>query len=135
MTELHGSDTVVLFNGTDISAFTKSTDDTDTREAHDTTVYGMDRKRYFYGLGDGTYAAGGFYDTAVGNLEDTVKPIKEAKTIVPFVIRPEGTGSGLPQETVNVLVTSFKQSHPVDDMVTWEMELQKSGAINNTPQA
>jgi len=131
MAEVHGSDTVVIFNGTDISQFFKSTDDTDTKEAHDVTTYsGIKRKRYRMGLGDGTFSIGGLYDnSAVLSPNTVIRPVKDAGTLVTFVVRPEGTGVGLPFESVSVGVSSYKQSHPVDDMVTWEAELQKSGAI------
>lgn len=131
MTEVHGSDTVVIFNGTDISTFFKTTDDTDTVEAHDVTTYStVKRKRYRMGLGDGTFSIGGLYDNSIVTSPNTViRPVKDARQLVTFVVRPEGTGVGLPFESVSVGVTSYKQSHPVDDMVTWEAELQKSGAI------
>lgn len=134
MAEVHGSDTVTLLNGTDISQYCTNTDDDDTTEEHDTTTYGRKRRRYAGGLGDGTFTQAGFYDTALGSVEDIVKPLKAARTIVPFVKRPEGTGAGLPQTTVNVLITNFKQSHPVDDMVKWEMTLRKSGDITESTQ-
>lgn len=131
MAEVHGSDTVVIFNGTDISIFCKTTDNTDTKEAHDVTTYSpVKRKRYKMGLGDGTFTEGGTYDnSAVTSPNTVIRPVKDAGTLVTFEIRPEGTGVGLPFERVSVGVTSYKQSHPVDDIVSWEAEFQKSGAI------
>jgi len=135
MTNFHGKVTVVKLNNVDYSAFANSTDFKDATETHENTTYGRDRKTYAAGLGDGTVSVGGFYDnTAVSGPRALFKPLKAAGTAVPFTYRPEGTGAGKAQSLVNVIVSSFEESSPVGDMVTWTAELQMTGVLDETPQ-
>ena len=66
MTFKHGKDTVVKINGIDISAFTNNTTLGDENDLHDTSCYGVERKTYQAGLGDGTFTIGGVYDDGAG---------------------------------------------------------------------
>ena len=135
MTFRHGKDTVVLFNGTDISQYTNNTEDTDETENHDVTCYGAVRKAYVAGLGDGTFVISGTHNDAAGNPREVIKPVKAAGTAVTFVYRAEGTGSGKSQSSVSVLVSSYVQTSPVAGVVTWKSELQMTGALTETDQA
>ncbi len=136
MTNIHGKLTVVKLNGVDYSTYSNSTDFKDSTDTHENTTYGRDRKTYAGGLGDGTVSVGGFYDTtAVSGPRALFKPLKAAGNAVPFVYRPEGTGSGKAQSSVSVLISSFEESSPVGDMVTWTAELQMTGVLDETPQA
>jgi len=135
MTSVHGKVTVVTLNGVDYSAYSNSTDFKDATDTHETTTYGRTRKVYNGGLGDGTVSVGGFYDTtAVSGPRALFKPLKAAGNAVPFVYRPEGTGSGKAQSTVSVIISSFEESSPVGDMVTWSAELQMTGVLDETAQ-
>jgi|SRR5688500_13418584 len=134
MTFMHGKDTFISIGGVDLSTFTKTTDFTDTDDMHDVTTYGNERKRYHAGLGDGTITIGGVYDNGAAGPRPTLKGFKAAKVPEPFILRPEGTGAGRAQSLVDVLVSSYKESLPVDDMVTWECELQMDGDLDETDQ-
>lgn len=135
MAFIHGRNTVVKVNNVDLSAFTNSTSFGDEDEMHDTTTYGRDRKTYHAGLGDGTITIGGIYDDGAAGPRSTLKPLKAAKTAVPFLFRPEGTGSGKAQSSVSVLVSSFNESAPVADMIAWTAELQMTGPLDEADQA
>jgi hypothetical protein len=79
-------------------------------------------------------SAGGIYDnTASTGPRAVIEPLVGTK--VPAVRRPEGTGSGKPQDTVDVVVTSYVETSPVADMVTWSVELQGSDAVASTTQS
>lgn len=136
MTNFHGKLTVVKLNGVDYSEYSNATDFKDATDAHDNTTYGKNRKTYHAGLGDGTISVGGFYDnTAVEGPRALFKPLKAAGTAVEFTYRPEGTGVGKAQSLVDVIITSFEESSPVADMVTWTAELQMTGDLVETAQA
>lgn len=136
MTNVHGKRTVVKLNGVDYSEFANSTDFKDSVEAHENTTYGRDRKTYHSGLGDGTVSVGGFYDnTLVSGPRALFKPLMALGEPVEFTYRPEGTGTGKAQSLVDVIITSFEESSPVGDMVTWTGELQMTGPLDETPQA
>jgi hypothetical protein len=135
MTNVHGKVTVVTLNGVDYSAYANKTDFKDSTDTHENTTYGRDRKTYHGGLGDGTVSVGGFYDnTAVAGPRALFKPLKAAGNAVVFVYRPEGTGAGKAQSIVSVLISSFEESSPVGDMVTWSAELQMTGVLDETAQ-
>jgi hypothetical protein len=139
MATFHGSKTVVTFNGTDISAYTNSTDMEDTADTHDITCYGVVRKAYGAGLGDGKFTIKGVHNDGANNPREVIKTVKaqqQAGTTgaVTFIYRPEGTGSGKAQSSVAVLVSSYKESSPVGDYVRWEAELQMTGTLTETDQ-
>lgn len=136
MTNVHGKLTVVTLNGVDYSEYSNATDFKDATEAHENTTYGRNRKTYHGGLGDGTVSVGGFYDTTkVTGPRGLFKPLKAAGNAVEFIYRPEGTGSGKAQSRVDVIITSFEESSPVGDMVTWTAELQMTGDLDEADQA
>lgn len=133
MATVHGKSLVVTLDGDSLTAYANACEFGRTADSHDTTVYGMDSKRYAGGLKDGTCTISGVYDTAVGGPRATIEPL--LGTVVELVHRPEGTGTGKPQRTVDVLVTGYSESSPVADMVTWSADLQLSGDVDDTAQS
>lgn len=133
MAFIHGKGTVISLNGADLSAFVNESDLTRTSDSHDVTTYGKNSHVYQGGLLDGTASVSGIYDnTAVTGPRAVIEPL--IGTVVELIRRPEGTGSGKPQDVVDVLVTSYQESSPVADMVTWTCELQCSDEVDSTPQ-
>lgn len=123
----HGKNTFFSLNGVDQSAFANNTDWEESADSHDVTCFGKNSHVFKGGLKNGKCTVSGVYDdTAVGPY-DTIRPLIGSN--VTAVWRPEGTGSGKPQETVNVLVTDFKISNSVADMVKWTADLQFSDDI------
>lgn len=131
----HGRHTVIIIDGHNISAFTDNTEETDGIDLHDVTTYGAARKAYASGLGDGTFTISGTHDNTAGGPRSVLKPMMSAGLAVPFVYRTEGTGTGLPEEQVDVFVKSYKQTSPVADMVKWTSELQMTGDLVEIDQA
>lgn len=134
MSFVHGKNTVITVNGSDISAYTNNTDMNDETMTHDVTCYGQARKAYQAGLGDGTFGLKGIHDNGVGGPRAILKPLKAAGTAVTFVYRPDGTGSGKQQSSVSVIVKSYKESDSAADMIQWEAEFQMTGALNEANQ-
>lgn len=134
MATVHGKKTVVLLAGTNISTYCNSTTFPDGLDTHETTTYGRNRKTYASGLGDGKITIGGPYDSAAAGPRSYIKPLMAIGDPVEFIYRPEGTGAGLPQSKVNVIIMSFNESSPVGDMVTWTAELQMTGDLDETDQ-
>lgn len=135
MTFTHGRHTVIIIDGVNLSAFTDNTEEEDQTEVHDVTTYGAARKAYAAGLGDGTFTIGGTHDNGVSGPRTVLKALKAAGDPVPFQFRTEGTGTGLPEEQVDVIVKSYKQTNAVADMVKWTCELQMTGALAEIDQA
>lgn len=134
MSFVHGKSTYVSIDGFDISAYTNTSTFTRGQDSHDTTTYGKDDHVYSGGLRNNTVNLGGIYDTVSGGPGAVFRDIHDAAALVTFIRRCEGTGSGKPQESVSVLVTSYVETNPVADMVTWTAELQCSDEITTTTQ-
>lgn len=132
MAFVHGKDTYISLGGTDISAMCTTSNLARTADSHDVTTYGKDAHVFAGGLLNGTCGLGGVYDSTTSGAHDVITPL--IGTVVTLVRRPEGTGSGLPQETVDVLVTNYTETNPVADMVTWSAELQLSDDVTEANQ-
>lgn len=131
----HGRHTVIIIDGVNISAFSDNTEETDGVDTHDVTTYGAARKAYASGLGDGTFTISGTHDNGVTGPRTVLKNIQKLGLDVPFIYRTEGTGAGLPEEQVDVIVKSYKQTSAVADMVKWSAELQMTGTLVEIDQA
>jgi hypothetical protein len=133
MAKLHGKNTVVTLDGDSLTAFSNNSQLEITSDSHDVTTYGNDSHVFSGGLKNGTATISGFYDTtALTGPRAVILPL--IGTVVPLIHQPEGAGSGLPQDSVDVLVTKYTQTHPVADMVTWAVDLQFSGDVDSTAQ-
>lgn len=133
MAFVHGKDTVVTLNSTDLSAFTNNTAYGRKADSHDVTCYGKDAHVYLGGLTDGEITISGIYDNAMTGPHDVINPL--LGTNVTFTIQPEGAGSGLPEHSVNVLVVSYDETLPVADMISWSAKLMASDTVTTTDQS
>jgi hypothetical protein len=132
MAFVHGKDTYISLNAVDLSAFCNTSEFGRKADKHDVTTYGKDDHVYSGGLGDGEASIGGIYDNGAAGPRDTIEPL--VGTVVTLIRRPEGTGSGLPQDSVSVLVEEYVETSPVADMVSWSAKLQLSDAVTSTNQ-
>jgi hypothetical protein len=134
MANVHGKNTVITLNGDDLSAYSNNTEFERSADSHDVTTYGKNSHVKSGGLGDGTCTLQGFYDsTASTGPRAVIEPL--IGTVVELIRRPEGTGSGKPEDTVDVLVVKYVESSPVADMVTWSCEMEFSDDVASTAQA
>lgn len=133
MAKVHGTETYVSLDGNNLTTFCDSMDFNVEADEHDVTCYGDDDHVYEGGLGNGEVTIGGKYDSSATGPRDVILPLRGTK--VTLIRRPEGTGSGLPQDSVTVLVRRYVETSPVADMVTWTCELRLSGPVTTTNQA
>jgi len=130
---VHGKVTAVSLGGSDLSIYSNSVTFARTSDSHDVTTFGKNAHVYNGGLLDGTASIAGIYDsTAVTGPRGVITP--KIGTVVPLVHRPEGTATGRPQDTVDVLVTNYTETSPVADMVTFSVELQMSDTVTVAAQ-
>jgi hypothetical protein len=131
---IHGRHTFISIGGDDISTHTTTSEIDRKADSHDVTTYGNDAHVYEGGLLSGEASASGIYDsTAVTGPAAVLKPL--IGTVVELIRQTEGAGTGKPQDKVDVLVTGYKETNPVAEMVTWELSMQLSGTVDNTAQA
>lgn len=134
MAKVHGKETYVSIDGDDLSQYCNSLEWKRSADSHDTTTFGNDSHRKQGGLLDGSASIGGFYDTTASTGPRAVlEPL--IGSVVPVVHRPEGTGTGLPEDTVNALVQDYTESAPVADMVTFTLALEFDGDVTTAAQA
>lgn len=134
MSRSHGKKTVLKVAASDISNYTNASELTRTSDSHDVTTYGNDAHRKDGGLLDGGFKASGFYDnTAVSGPSALLRPL--LGTITAIIRQTEGTGTTKPQDSFDALLTSYVESNPVADMVTWSAEWEIDGDVDITPQA
>ncbi len=136
MAFIHGKNTVVLWGAVNLSAFAESTDWNDETDAEDVTTYGPTRTRKSYAgsLGDGKITCTGTADDGAAGPAAILEPLKDAAALVTFTLRKKGTGSGLPQKIVSVIITAYNETLPVAGYSKWTCEMQMSGDINRANQ-
>lgn len=128
MAFVHGKDTFISLDGNDLSQYTNTSELTRTADSHDVTAYGKRSHVFNGGLLGGKATMGGTYDnTASTGPRAVINPL--IGQVVELVRKPEGTGTGRPVDTVNVLVTQYVETNPVADMVTWSCDMQLSDDV------
>lgn len=133
MAKQHGKSTVVKVGSNDISTYTNASELTFGADSHDTTTYGNTGHRVDGGLENHGFKMSGVYDTTAGTGPRAVlRPLIGQKAVL--TRRPEGTGAGKPQDLFTALLTSYVESNPVADMVTWSSEWDVDGTVDSTPQ-
>ncbi len=130
---IHGKDTFISLDGDDLSGATNASELGVTADTHDVTTYGKSAHVYQGGLTDGTAKMSGIYESGSAGPKAVIQPL--VGQTVELIRQPEGPGSGLPQDKVDVVVKGYTESSPVADMVTWSADLQLSDAVDSTPQS
>lgn len=126
MARAHSKETQISVAGTDLSAFINTSTFTRGFRTQDVTTYGKDDEVHDVTLKNGTFSMGGVYDDGAS----TPKTVLEAITgLVEIIRKPEGTGSGKPTETFDVALTSYVETAPVADFITWSAEFTISDAV------
>lgn len=134
-TPVHSKKQVVLLGGFDLSLNTNNKQGEESSDTHDVTGYGTDAHVFAVGLDNGKGTLSGFYDSTAGTgPRAVIKGLRAARAATTLISRPEGTGSGLPQDTVSVIIEKYTETAPVADMITWSCDLQYSGTVDSTPQ-
>jgi hypothetical protein len=132
MAFVHGKNTYISLDGDNLSTYTNTSEFSRTADSHDVTTYGKNAHVKTGGLLDGTGSMSGIYDSTAAGPRATIEPL--IGTVVALVRRPEGTGSGKPQDSVNVLVANYTETNPVADMVAWSCEFELSDDVTSTTQ-
>jgi len=127
----HGKDSVFKLDNsggslTDISAYINSVDFPETADVAETSVLGASSKSYIVGLKDSTIAIAGLWDATVDGILGAV--VGQSATLS-FEYSPEGTASGKIKYTGEAILTSYSQSSPVGDVVSYSADFQVSGNV------
>lgn len=130
MPRVHGRKAVYILASKDLTTYSNNSTVELTIDKHDTTTNGKNSHVFDGGLLTSNFTLAGFYDSSLTDgPKAVIQPLLAAGNKVAFIHRPEGTGVGLPQDTVSVLIEKYNQTHPVADMVTWSVDLQGSDDV------
>lgn len=132
MARKHGKRTIVRLGASDISTYTKSSEFSRKADTEDTTTYGSDSKRYDGSLLDATFKMEGVYEDGASGPRAIINPL--IGTTTTLTRQPEGTGAGLPQDVVDLVITGYVETSPASGYVMWSAEGQCSGDVDSTPQ-
>lgn len=128
----HGKETIITLDGENITDANTS-ELSEESDDEDMTVYGDDDEVPEGGILRGTVTMGGKYRVGATGARAIIRPL--LGTTVPLTVKPEGTGTGKPLYTLNVLVKKYVQTQPAAGHITWSAEFKKSGALAETVQA
>jgi hypothetical protein len=133
VTLVHGKGVFVSLDANDLSTFCNTSTPERTSDSHDVTTYGKDAHVFNGGLLNGSGSIGGFYDSSTSSgPRAVIEPL--LGTVVTYIDRPEGTGTGKPSRSVDVLVLKYTETRPVADMITWSADLQFSDDVTISTQ-
>lgn len=130
MSFVHGKNTVVLFNATDMSAYLKEASASQAVETSDVTAFGASAKSYIVGLKDGTVSLTGMFDGTSG-ASDAIFAGALAASAGVLSVFPEGAALGKRGMTASIHETSYNLSSPVTDVVSASAEMQATGGVDN----
>lgn len=133
MADVHTKNTYISVNAVVLTTFCNQSEFDRGADEHDTTCYGDNDHTFAGGLGTGKFTFGGIYDDGAAGPRDTLEPL--IGTVVALVRRVEGTGSGKPEDTCNILIKNYKESSPIADVVRWSCEATVSGAVTSANQS
>lgn len=129
----HGNNTVILVNGTNLSAYTKNSKYGRKADIEKVTPYGKNSVVKAGSLLDATFDMNGNYDTTASTgPRALLQPlIGQSATVIR---RPEGTGAGKPQDSFTAILASYEETSPADGYVMWAATWEISDDINSAAQ-
>jgi hypothetical protein len=132
----HGKATVFKMDNsagslTDLSAYMDEVGFPRETEAAETTTFGKQDKTYIVGLSDSSFSCSGKADVTCDGVIEGARAALSAGTIdtVSFEYGPSGSATGQPKYSGEALITSYEQSSPVGDVVTFSLALQVTGVV------
>lgn len=133
MATKHSKLTVILIDSHDVSAFCTDSTCEQSAGAEDNTTYGKDALVKDPQLLTGAFSCSGKYDDGATGPRAVLKPLVGTK--VPVKYRSEGTGSNLPQDSFDAVITKYTETAPVAGYRTWALDTEPSDTWDSTDQA
>jgi hypothetical protein len=129
----HSKHTVIIIDGNDVSADCTDSNCEQSSGTEDNTTYGKNAVVKDPTLLDGAFSCQGKYNDSVTGPRTVLKPLVGTKVTVQY--RPEGTGSGLPQDQFEAVITKYNETAPVAGYRLWALETEPSDEWDSTDQA
>lgn len=132
MAHVHSKHTVIIVDGNDVSAFCTDSNCEQSSGTEDNTTYGKRAVVKDPTLLTGAFGCSGKYDSDADGPRAVLKPLVGTKVTVQY--RPEGTGSGLPQDEFEAVITKYTETAPVAGYRAWALETEPSDEWDSTDQ-
>lgn len=132
MARKHSKYTVIIIDGNDVSTFCKDSNCEQSSGTEDNTTYGKNAIVKDGTLLTGAFGCSGSYDDSATGPRAVLKPLIGQKVNVKY--RPEGTGSGLPQDSFDAVITKYNETAPVAGFRSWALETEPSDEWDSTDQ-
>lgn len=123
MASVHGKGTTVLVDGYNLSAFLSGSDFGYESEPADDTCYGDSDRFFIGGLGNGSVALDGKYDSVAAGSDVVLQGLRTVEG-AGITIAYEGLAIGARTRFARVVETSVGVSAPVGDIVVINAEFQ-----------
>lgn len=134
MARKHSKLTVILVAGTDISAYCTDSNIKKSSGTEDNTTYGKNSEVHDPTLLTGEFSCSGKYDsTASTGPRALLMPLVGTSATIKH--RPEGTGSGLPQDSFTAVIVDYSETAPVAGYRTWALTTKPSDDWDQTAQS
>lgn len=124
MAEVHGSNSYLSVDGTDVSAYTDNATLSFSVATADVTAFADDDNNYIAGTEDATISHGGNWDAT----QDGVSYGTFDQATVATVVGPAGNVGGNVSYTQNALVTGYSIQMNSTNKVTFSASYQRTGA-------
>lgn len=132
MARVHSRETVIIIAGNDVSQYCTDSTCEQSSGTEDNTTYGKQALVKDPTMLDGVFTCGGKYDSAATGPRAVLKPLVGTKVTVQY--RPEGTGSGLPQDEFEAVITKYNETAPYAGYRLWSLETEPSDVWDSTDQ-
>ncbi len=130
MAFIHGKNTVVFVNGSNLSPYFNDSSVSQDVETAETTTFGDSAKTYITGLRDGTMSADGMFDGSLLAIDAVLSGIIGSTAADVVTMAPEGVTAGSPCYSASARETSYEVSSPVADVVSASMEVQATAGVD-----
>ena len=130
MAFIHGKDTKVIIDSTDLSAYLNSAEPSRTADVGETTTFGTsgDAKTYITGEKDATVSFGGFFDSTADNIIQGLIGTNDKVAVIGF----DGVDATDDCMFGKGVTTNYGISSPVGDVVAVTFDLQASGFFSGS---
>lgn len=113
-----------------LTPYITSIDFNQENDTHDDTTMGAEGHTFRPGLTNGTIAVAGIWDkTATTGADTVLQSLVGVEITVGFEYGPEGNTAGMVKKSGECVLSSYNESAPVADLVTWTANFQISGSV------
>jgi len=128
MAFIHGKDTKVFMDSTDLSSYLSSADPSRTVDVGETTTFGSSNKTFVAGEKDATVSFSGFFDATADNIIQGLVGTNDKVALIGF----DGVDATDDCMFGKGVTTNYGISSPVGDVVAVTFDLQASGFFSGS---